>query len=163
MILNWLDIVILVPLAWFAFIGLKNGLIRELVSMIALILGIFITIRFSDVVAGWLGDMQHARKIAFFLTFIGTLIGVHLIGKLFENISKNFLPSFINHLFGLLFGAAKVLIIMSVLISFVRIIDTKSIIITPKVQNNSLLYRYVEPIFPHCKVWVNDLLPEDTF
>lgn len=158
--LNWLDIVILVPLAWFAFIGLKNGLIRELVSMLALVLGVFITIKFSDVVAGWLDNVQHAKKIAFFLTFIGTLIAVHLVGKLFENVWKLVIPSFINHLFGLLFGAAKVLIIMSVLISFVKIIDSKSIILTPEAKSSSLLYPYVEPIFPHCKVWASELFAD---
>ncbi|MDR2979758.1 MAG: CvpA family protein [Bacteroidales bacterium] len=156
--LNWLDIAILVPLAWFAFIGLKNGLIRELVSMVALILGIFITMKFSDVVAGWLGNVQHVKTIAFFLTFIITLIGVHLIGKLFENIWKTVIPAFINHLFGLLFGAGKVLIVISVLLSFIKIIDHKSIILTPAAQSSSLLYPYVEPIFPHCKAWVTELM-----
>ncbi|MDL2312132.1 CvpA family protein [Bacteroidales bacterium OttesenSCG-928-B11] len=159
--LNWLDIVIIVPLAWFAFVGLKNGLIKELISIAALLLGIFITVKFSDVVAGWLGDMQHAKKVAFFLTFTGTLIGVFLIGKMVEGVTKLVLPSFINHLFGLLFGAAKVLVIMSVLISFITIIDHKSIILTPHAKSSSLLYPFVEPIFPHCKVWASELIDND--
>ncbi len=45
--MNWLDIVLAIPLLWFTYKGFRNGLIIELASLAALILGIFIALHFS--------------------------------------------------------------------------------------------------------------------
>ncbi len=149
--MNWLDIIILIPLCWFGFTGFKNGLIRELASILALVLGVWVTVKFSDLVASWIGDSQMIRIIAFFLTFLAVLVLVHFAGKLVERIVKLVIPSFFNHLFGLIFGIGKVAIIYSVLFFFVRTIDPKEVILKPDIKEKSFLYSYIEPIFPECR------------
>ncbi len=42
--MNWLDIGIAVPLVWGAYVGFKKGLVIELASLAALILGIYAAI-----------------------------------------------------------------------------------------------------------------------
>ena len=153
---HWLDIVILVFVGWFGFKGLKNGLIKELVSIIALILGIWATVKFSNVVASWLGDSQLIRSAAFILIFLIVLVLVYFVGKLVESIVKIVLPSLLNHLFGLLFGVGKVVIVFSVFFYCIQKIDSKEILLKPEFKKQSLTYRYIEPVFPACKGWVSE-------
>ena len=154
---HWLDIVILIFIGWFGFKGLKNGLIKELVSIIALILGIWVTVKFSNVVASWLGGSQLIKSAAFILTFITVLVLVYFVGRLIESIVKIVLPSFLNHLFGLLFGVGKVVIVFSVFFYCIQKIDSKEILLKPKFKEQSLTYKYIEPVFPACEAWVLSL------
>lgn len=154
--LNGLDILILLPLCWFGYIGFKNGLIRELVSVAALILGVWVTVKFSDVVASWFGDSRMIKIMAFILTFILVLVLVRLVGMLVESVVKIVLPGFINHLFGMLFGIGKVAIIVSVLFYVIRLADPKEVILKKEVKEESFLYSYVTPLFPKCKQIIFD-------
>ena len=76
-----LDYIVLIPLCWFAFMGFKRGLIYELTSILALVLGVWASYRFSDTVALLLPNIPFAKQIAFTLTFFITLFLVHLAGK----------------------------------------------------------------------------------
>jgi len=149
--MNWLDILVLIPLLWFGFKGFKNGLIKELASVAALILGIWATITFSDVVASWFGNSGTMKVVAFVLTFIGVLVIVHFAGTVVEKVIKLVIPGFVNNIFGLIFGACKVLIVFSVLIYFVNIVDKREWIVKRDVKENSFFYKYIEPIVPKGK------------
>lgn len=146
--MNFLDFLILIPIAWFGFKGFKNGLINEVASILALILGVWITIRFSDFVAAKLGDIPAVKAVAFVLTFLAVLIGVHFAGKMLEKIIKLVIPAFLNNLFGLLFGIAKTMIVISVIFYFINTVDFKQIILKPETKQHSMLYKYTEPIVP---------------
>lgn len=160
--MNWLDILVFIPLAWFGFKGLKNGLVRELASVAALILGIWVTINFSDKVASLVGDSATVKVIAFVLTFIAVLVIVYFIGMLVEKIIKLVIPGFINNLFGLLFGVCKVLIVFSVFLYFINIVDVKERIIKHNVKENSFFYRYIEKIVPEGKAVFFDTKKKET-
>ena len=54
--MNILDIILLIPIAWFAYRGFTRGFIIELVSLIALVAGIFLAIHFSWFAAEFLAD-----------------------------------------------------------------------------------------------------------
>ena len=54
--MNWLDIVLAIPLLWFMYKGFRNGLIIELASLAALILGIYVALHFSFYVKDYLVD-----------------------------------------------------------------------------------------------------------
>ena len=142
--LNSLDILLLVPLAWAVFKGFRNGLIKEVFSLLALILGIFITYKFSYFVEEKLDGMFAAHYIAFVITFFGVLIGVHFVGVLVDKVIKLVVPNFLDRLFGICFGIAKWLFICSILLIMLKTIDTKQKILTPKLTENSLFYPYVE-------------------
>ncbi|MCQ2271582.1 MAG: CvpA family protein [Bacteroidales bacterium] len=151
--MNWLDIVILIPCIWFAYKGLKNGLIFELASILALILGVWATVRFSNTLADKLGDSQIYKCLAFAIIFIAVLVAVHFAGKLFEKIIKLMIPGFINNLLGLIFGLMKVIIVFSVLLMFINKVDFKQAILKPETKNQSFAYKYVEPVAPFLSNW----------
>ena len=144
MILNGLDYILLVPLLWAVFKGFKNGLIKEVFSLLALSLGIFITYKFSYFVEEKLDGMFAAHYIAFVITFFAVLIGVHFTGVLVEKAIKLVVPGFINRLLGICFGVAKWLFICSILLLMLKAIDVKQKILTPKLTETSILYPYVE-------------------
>ena len=147
--MNWLDIVIILPVCWFAFKGFKNGLIKELAMLAALILGIWATCRFSNYVATLLGDAPWVNILAFIITFVIVLILVYLFGNFVEKVVTLVIPKFINRLFGLLFGVGKVLLIFSLLFFILHTIDTEGKFLTHTITEKSLLYGYVEPVFPY--------------
>ena len=146
--MNVLDILTIIPVAWFGFKGLKNGLIRELASIAALVLGVWATLRFSDYVAGRLGDTMTVKAVAFVLTFFAVLVAVHFAGILVEKVVKLVIPAWLNNIFGLLFGAAKAFLVVSVLLYFVTIVDFKEMLLKPETKENSLLYKYTAPVVP---------------
>ena len=152
--MNILDIIILIPVAWFGFKGLKNGLIRELASIAALVLGVWATLRFSDYVAEQLGNTMAIKAVAFVLTFFAVLVAVHFAGILVEKVVKLVIPAWLNNIFGLLFGAAKALLVVSVLLYFVTIVDFKEMLLKPEVKEKSLIYKYTEPVVPSIMQYV---------
>ena len=159
--MNWLDIIIIIPTAWYAYKGLKNGLICELASIIALILGVWATVHYSDMLAARMGEGQTYKIIAFAGIFIATLVLVHFAGKLMEKMVKLMISGFWNNLAGLLFGVAKVVIVFSVLFMFVEKADTKEVILKPKFKTESFCYKYVKPVVPFLTDWCKNKFGEE--
>src|SRR5690625_7700146 len=46
--MNILDLLILLPIAFFAYRGFKNGLIREVLGIVGIVLGVFLAFRYMD-------------------------------------------------------------------------------------------------------------------
>ncbi len=144
--MNFLDFLILVPVAWFGYKGLKNGLISEFFSILALIIGTWASFTFANLIAPWFGDGQITKFIAFVVLFIAVLILVHLIGKIIEKVITLVIPKVINHIFGFLFGIFKVVCVFSVLFYMINSVDKKERIFKENIKKESLFYQYIEPI-----------------
>ena len=136
-----LDIIILIALIWFAFKGLKSGFISGIFSILALVIGGWATVRFSDYTCqflGWNGELK--ELLATGITFIAAVVLVFFIGKLCKSAINFVLPEFIDKLLGLLFGGGKVLLLVGILFYFVTNIDTNEKIITPERKQASFFY-----------------------
>lgn len=160
--MNWIDIIILIPAAWFAYRGLKNGLVYELASILALILGVWATARFSDVLAAKLGEGHTYKVIAFVVIFVLTLVLVHFAGKLMEKIIKLLIPAFVNNVVGLAFGVLKVVIVFSLLFMLIEKADTRDVLLKPETKEASFSYKYVEPVAPWLSNWCKKEFKHDT-
>jgi len=148
-----LDFIVLIPLCWFGFLGFKNGLIYEVFSLLALVLGIWISYHFSDWVALLFSDSQLAKPIALVLTFVIVILLVHFAGRLMSKVVKLAVPEIVDHIFGLLFGAGKVLLVFSVILYVIQDIDKAEILLKKDTKEQSFMYQYVEPIIPHLMAW----------
>ena len=89
MTINLLDIIIIIPLLWFGYNGYKKGLIIELTTLAAFILGLYFAFFFSDFTAELLQkyftiDQKYMAAISFIVTFIAILFIVLAIGKILE-------------------------------------------------------------------------------
>lgn len=156
-----LDFLVLIPLCWYGFLGFRHGLIYEIFSLLALILGCWLSNKFAETIAIWIGTPIFSKPISFILIFICTLVLVHLVGRYVKKAVKMAIPPFIDKLFGLLFGVTKVLLISSVILYFIQGIDKYEIIIKKETKENSKVYKYVEPIAPHALQWKDELIDKN--
>ena len=140
--MNVLDIILAIPLCYFIYKGWRRGLIFELAALAGIIVGCWAAIHFSSWVADQLQlEGDSALLIAFFITFIGVVVGSYFLGKAIEGFIKMVKANALNKLLGALLGMAKCLCVLSVLLNFVLLVDYNHIIITPKVQEESRLYK----------------------
>ena len=156
--MNVIDLIFIIILLWSAYKGFRKGFILQLSTLAALLLGIFGAIKFSDFTATLLIDNfeisnQYIHIIAFALTFIAIVIGVHLIAKLIEKLVQAIALGFINRLLGIVFGVAKVAFIISIILVLVNKANDKYNFMPEENTENSLLYQplsdFAPMIFPY--------------
>jgi membrane protein required for colicin V production len=151
--MNWLDIVLAIPLLWFMYKGFRNGLIIELASLAALILGIFIALHFSFYAEDYLREnFEIAEKylyiISFAITFMIVALLVFLVGKIIHKLVSIIALGFLNRLAGGLFGLLKAALVLSVILYFLNGFDTDSRILKQDVKEKSILYEPIRSIIP---------------
>jgi membrane protein required for colicin V production len=149
--MNFLDIIILFFLGWGFIMGLKKGFIIEVASLIALILGIWAGIHFSDFVSGLLiskfgWSSAYLPVISFLIIFIVIVIAVFILAKMIEKFVNLLALGLVNKLAGAVFGTIKFAIILSVAILIMNKFDTDKHL--EKKANGSLLYNPVASIVP---------------
>lgn len=150
--MNYIDIIIAIPLIFAGFKGFTRGLVVELASLAGLILGIYAAYHFSAIAMPFISKIVHAepayqRMAAFAVTFLVVLIAVHLVGKLIEKIVDLVALGFANKLAGLAFGILKGALVISVII-FVFNTFARSWIPASKETKESLLYNPVSSLAP---------------
>src|SRR5680860_134919 len=107
--MNYIDIVLVLLLVFSAIGGFRKGLIVELASLAALILGIWGAIEFSDITSDFLVEnfnlkSDHLNIISFAVTFVVIVILVHIVGSVVNKLVETVMLGFINKLAGLVFG-----------------------------------------------------------
>ena len=151
--MNILDIVFLVPLAWFAYKGFQKGFIIELCSLVALVLGIYFAINFSNYAADLLinnfdiGE-KYLSITAFVLTFIVVIMGVFFVGKILEKFIDILMLGFLNQIAGAAFGILKAAFLMSIIIWIINSFDFTNSIIKSEQKTSSIFYESIEMLAP---------------
>ncbi|RLD87408.1 MAG: CvpA family protein [Bacteroidetes bacterium] len=151
--INLLDLILLIPLLLFAFNGYKKGIIIEVTTLVALVLGIYAALFFSNYTANLLTgsfniSTDYLNIIAFIATFIGVLVAVMIIGKLLEKVVNLLMLGIVNKLAGALFGIVKGALLLSILIFLINYFDTNASIIKKEARTKSILYKNIEPVAP---------------
>lgn len=143
--MNILDIIILLPVAWFGYKGFTKGFFLEAASLVALLLGVWAAIHFSywfaQHLASWFGsDWKYLPLTSFLIVFLLVVIVVHLIAKALTKASSKAALGTINKFAGLALGAAKVLVIFGVLIVIINRYDPEGFYVNDDVKKGSLIY-----------------------
>lgn len=158
--MNILDIILVIPMIWLAYRGFTKGLVIELTSLVALILGIWIALHFSYFSSDFLTEhfeinQKYLHIVAFIITFIVIIILVYLVGKLVERLINLIALGFINKLAGAVFGVLKAALLLSVVILIINNFDKKESVITPKLREGSVLYKPISSIIPTIIPWLD--------
>lgn len=160
--MNFLDLILAAILLYGLVKGLWKGLFVELASLISLLLGIYLAIKFSGFTADFIrknfaSDLEYLEIIAFAVTFLLVVIGIVLLAKVFTKIAYFSGLGWINSLFGAVFGLVKMIFILSILLQFFQKINTEGTLISEEKLNESLLYNSVletsEYVFPIISEW----------
>ena len=151
--MNYLDIIIAIVLLLFGWRGWRKGLIIEVVTLLAFVVGIYGAMHFSDFTAEHLRDFmeidpKYLNTIAFVLTFVLLVILVNLIGKAVTRLIRAMNLTFFNKLGGFLFGAAKGVLLCS---TFVLVLNNLQMlgVVKEEVKQDSYIYPYVEETVPY--------------
>ena len=149
--MNFIDLLILVPLLLAAWKGFKRGFIIEIFIVLALLVGIYCGIHFSDYTSDLIKDKLNVSSIylpliSFALTFTVIAVGIYFIGKMLEKVIKIAQLSLLNKLGGVFFSVVKTLYFMSTLFLLIASVQEKTEIIPTATLNESLLYTPVSKL-----------------
>tara|TARA_B100001758_G_C18398488_1_gene607448 strand:+ start:922 stop:1473 length:552 start_codon:yes stop_codon:yes gene_type:complete len=139
--MNYLDIIIAIPLLYGLTKGFSNGIITELSNIISVVLAIYVGIHFSDLIYPYLDldILQDYSKliplIAFLMVFIIIMVIIKSIGEVINKITNHLALGFVSRILGAIFGAIKLLLICICLI----LLATNYELIDKKTQDNSIL------------------------
>lgn len=147
--MNFIDIIICVPIIYAAYKGFKQGLIIEVFTLLALFVGLYVGIHFSDFVANYLKktfewDSVYLPIVSFTLVFLAVGAMVYFAGKAIEKVIKVVHLSPLNKFFGLLFSIVKMLYFVSILLVIFESYDEKSHFLPKEQKDNSVLYNPVK-------------------
>lgn len=161
-----IDIFIGAALGYGLYKGLKNGLFVELASFVAFFLGLFITIKFSYIVAAILEKIvpwSHKTIVvtAFLLTLVLVVIAIHLSAKILSGIANFAFLGWANKLAGAVFGTLKTALLIGVVLSLFLKVNVNSMFLSKETQEKSLFIhpcmKTSEVLLPILTDWFVDL------
>lgn len=173
--MNFVDIIIVVPLVYAAWRGFKKGLIIEVFTLLALLVGIYAGIHFSDWTSARIEeyfdfDANYLPVIAFTVTFLAVGAMVFFAGKMLEQMIRVVNLSPINKIMGVVFGMLKMVYTLSILIILLETYDERGDFIPEKTKENSLLYAPVKltasatiPAIEESTIWLRNNMQNDFF
>jgi len=149
--MNYLDLILFIPIAYAAYKGFKHGLIIELFTFLALFVGLYAGIHFSDFLAiklksslGW--DSAYLPVIAFTLIFLALGAMVYFAGKAIEQVIKVVHLNPLNKLAGVFFAILKMLYLVSVVIVVLDGYDPKGNFIPNTLKAKSATYYPIKKV-----------------
>jgi membrane protein required for colicin V production len=151
--MNVIDIIILVPIAFFAYRGFTKGFFISVAMLAGLLLGFYAAINFSEFMANFLTNKlnlasNNIKFIAYITTFVLVVVLVYLIGQLLSGVARTAGLGLVNRLGGAALGIVKALIIVSTFLLLLAKIDPKAHLVSQKTRDESISFKPVLSIAP---------------
>jgi len=160
--MSFLDIVLGVLLAYSIFKGIRNGLFVELASLISLILGVYVAIKFSFLAKAMLSGFVHwnpktIQIVAFIITFLIVVVGISLLAKFLTSVTNFAQLGVLNKLGGGFFRLLKTILILSIFLNLFEKINFNNAFAKKETLDKSLFYRPIQKtagfIYPSIEKW----------
>ncbi|WP_020403479.1 CvpA family protein [Gracilimonas tropica] len=144
-----LDLIIAAPMVYFGYKGAVNGLVKEILNIVGIILAIFLTFNyldaFTDIIAPIFEEgASYVPFISGVILFAGTLAVVALIAYATKEFLKAIKLSSINRILGAIFGALKSGMVVSAILLLLAGFNIPS----DQAREESYLYPYVIYLAP---------------
>ena len=158
--MGFLDIILCALLVFAFYKGVINELFVELASLISLLLGIYFAIKFSfimkEILMGFVKwNPNTIQIVAFALTFIVVVIGIHLLGKFLTGIANFAFLGWLNKLGGGFFRVLKTVLIVSIVFSVFEKINYNNFLAKKETLDDSIFFNPIQKIagfvFPSIK------------
>jgi membrane protein required for colicin V production len=140
--------------------GWKHGIIHAVVSLLGLLAGLMVAVRFSDLAATYLDawfqiQSRYVPVIAFIAVFFGIFFLFRFIEKAMEgffNIIKlNFLNQFL--------GGLVWLVIWAMLFSTILFYGNNMQLFSDQLKSESITYETLEPLAPQITAGIGKVIP----
>lgn len=158
--MNILDIILLLCFIPAVISGLRKGFIAQVIAIISLVLGVWLSVKFAVLAGRWLGQWietspQLLNGIAFALIFIIVVFALFALGKILEKTIKIIMLGWLNRLLGVLFSVLKCILIVGFLIIVFGAVNGQFHIVSEKYLAESVMYTAFRDIaysvFPYFK------------
>ncbi len=159
--MNWLDITIGVVVIFGAIGGYREGFLMEVISLVAILLGILAGFKFMGMAMVFLDSRFEINQsilpfIGFATVFVIIVILVSLLGRLIKaSISRSLLGQ-LDQAMGMLVGMVKVLFMISVAI---WIFDSLELTVFKQAISNSKIAPWLADVAPTIATWLGDMIP----
>ena len=151
--MNWLDITLICLVAIGFIKGLFDGLVKQVVSLLALCVGIF----FCGRLALWLKayllkldwfPVSSVTIISYVASFILIVAVIMLAGDIVSKVIGATPLGLFNHLLGGVVGAVMMVVFLSLIISAISMIDPNSRLISAETKSGSKFYTEIGHVVP---------------
>lgn len=155
-----LDVILLICFIPALIQGLKKGFISQVISIVSLIAGVWMSFEFSTAVSAWMAQYVEASekllKIASFaIIMIGVFIILGIVGKSLEGILKFVMLGWLNRLLGVVFAFIKTGLVIGIVIILFNSLNNSLNLVSEETLAQSVLYPPLKDmaytIFPYLK------------
>ena len=158
--MNIIDIIIVICCIPPLVKGISRGFVSQAASLLALILGVWLSFKFSVPVGEWLkeylelpGTVIHVVSFALILTAV--VLGLNLLAGMVEKVLEFVMLGWLNSLLGVVFALAKALLALGLIFLLLTTLNSTLELIPGKYFDESVLYEPVKNIadivFPYIK------------
>ena len=158
--MNFIDILLLLPIVYGAYKGFNRGFLIEIATLLGLFIGVFCAMRYTPQVEQFLiknialqSDYNH--YIAWAVTSIATLLALMLLAWIVIKLADMLALGLINKLLGTFLGMLKYFFIVCITLLLVNFFNAKFAFIKPKHKQESMFYttftRVGDNIYHICK------------
>ncbi|MDR9364648.1 MAG: CvpA family protein [Balneolaceae bacterium] len=115
--MNFLDIIILLPIAYFAYKGFNRGFIKEIFGIVGIVLAVYITFEYmgtiSGILAPYVENRDHSTIITGIISFVLIVAAVQITGFALERFIDVVQLGILNKIGGMIFAGLKTAILIS--------------------------------------------------
>ena len=158
--MNIIDIIIVICCIPPLVKGISRGFVSQAASLLALILGVWLSFKFSVPVGEWLkeylelpGTVIHVVSFALILTAV--VLGLNLLAGMVEKGLEFVMLGWLNCLLGAVFALAKAVLALGLIFLLLTTLNSTLELIPGKYFDESVLYEPVKNIadivFPYIK------------
>ncbi len=162
--MNWLDLVIVVAGGIGIIYGLFNGLIKQVFSLVSILIAIFFAGLLAVPMQGFLKNIISGyllSPVCYLLAFMAIIVIFKILGSLLEKIWDLTPFGFLNYLGGGLLGMLIAIFGLSLLLNFINVFDRHSHLISEQTKQESVLYEKVRVIVPFLYPYVKEQLKKE--
>ena len=161
-----IDIILLICFIPALISGLKKGLISQLIAIISIVAGVWVSFEFATVTSQWLSQYLEApenvlKTAAFALIMVGVFVTLGLIGRLLEGILNLVMLGWANKLFGVIFSFLKTALIIGLLIIVFNSVNSTLELVSAETLSESVLYtplkNFADSVFPYIREMIANI------
>jgi membrane protein required for colicin V production len=149
--MNYVDMFIAVLLVYAVFRGITRGFVLQFASLVALIAGIYLALKFSGFTAHflikyWAFDYEYLYMVSLAITFVIVFILIHILGNMLDKVVEISQLSVMNKLAGAIFNICKVMLIVGVLLLYIDRLDNRINLLPKNAREGSFFYKPVTSV-----------------
>lgn len=151
--MNWLDITLVCLIGIALLKGLFDGVIKQVVSLIAVIVALMFAGKAGDIIRIYLVKMDWfpvstLSVISYVLGFLVILAACILVAQLVHKLIDVTPLGILNHLFGGLLGALTMVLFLSLFLNLWDVVDSKEVLLSRQSRKESQLYAGIKAVVP---------------